>query len=58
MLVKTLNPKTKVFVYRNMELALQWLSSERAAMYDPSKRDYFLQYQVGPQAGQVESHPF
>ena len=32
MLVKEKNPNTRVFVYRNMELGLSWLASERAAM--------------------------
>ena len=33
MLVKQRNPHARVFAYRNWELALSWLSSERAAMY-------------------------
>jgi hypothetical protein len=28
-----------------MELALQWLESQRAVMYDPTKAGWFLQYQ-------------
>ena len=40
-----------------MELALEWLSSERAAMNDPTKSDYFLKYQVGPNAGQIYNEP-
>ena len=31
----------------NMELALEWLESQRAVMYDPSKADLFLQYTDG-----------
>jgi hypothetical protein len=46
-MVKAISPSSRVFVYRNMELALQWLSSERAAMYDPAKAGYFLQYTDG-----------
>jgi hypothetical protein len=44
--VKTESPSTKVLVYRNVLWALQWLSSERAAMEDPAKADYFLRYSV------------
>ena len=29
---------------RTQELALEWLESQRAIMYDASKADYFLQY--------------
>jgi hypothetical protein len=57
MQVKSLNPNTKVFVYRNMELALEWLSSERAAMYNESMSDFFLKYQTGPNAGQIYNEP-
>jgi len=45
--VKAINPKTKVFVYRNLELALQFLSSERAAMNNSSLSGYFLKYRNG-----------
>ena len=31
-------------VYHNLELALEWIESARAAMYDPSKAHFFLQY--------------
>eukprot|EP00662_Eupelagonemidae_sp_cell21_P035515 gene35515-7164_t len=34
-------------IYHNTELALGWLASQRVAMDDPSKRDYFLQYKNG-----------
>lgn len=34
-------------IYHNTALALGWLESQRAAMDDPSKRDYFLQYPNG-----------
>jgi hypothetical protein len=30
-----------------MELALEWEESQRKAMYDPTKADYFLQYTDG-----------
>jgi hypothetical protein len=42
-MVKAINPNTRVFVYRNMELGLQWLSSERRAMFNPNMSHYFLQ---------------
>ena len=28
----------------NLELALEWLESQRMVMNDPSKRDWFIQY--------------
>jgi len=55
--VKSVNPLTKVFVYHNLELALEWLENERMAMYDPTKKDYFLQYQTGPNKGQIYNEP-
>ena len=36
----------------NTELALEWLEPQRAAMLDPSKADFFLQYQPGNPSGQ------
>ena len=47
----------QVFVYRNMELGLQWLNSERLAMNNPAMKDFFMQYQVGPQAGEIYNEP-
>ena len=35
----------------NMELALEWLESQRAVMYDPTKTDYFLQYHFSGASG-------
>jgi len=43
--IKAIDPTTKCFVYRNTELALEWLSSQRAVMQDPSRAGYFLQFQ-------------
>lgn len=34
-------------IYHNVELALQWIESARAVMYDPAKADWFLQYTDG-----------
>ena len=34
--------RTRVFVYRNFELALEWIRGQRAAMNDPTKSGYFL----------------
>jgi len=47
LLIKQSSPGTKVFIYHNTELALQWLESQRAVMYDPSKSNWFLQYTDG-----------
>ena len=41
--VKAINPETKCFVYRNGELALQWLGSEAAQMYNATAAGLFLQ---------------
>jgi hypothetical protein len=38
---------TRCFIYHNMELALEWLESQRLVMYDDTKADYFLQYTDG-----------
>jgi hypothetical protein len=38
---------TRCGIYHNVELALQWLESNRAVMYDPSKADWFLQFTDG-----------
>jgi len=43
-MVKEVNPDTKCFIYHNMELALEFLESQREVMYDGRKKDYFLQY--------------
>jgi hypothetical protein len=40
-----------VLRYRNTELALEWLEPQREVMQDPSKRDFFLQYQAGNPGG-------
>lgn len=42
--IKSINPDVKCFVYRNTELALEWLSSQRAVM-DESHRGWFLNFQ-------------
>jgi len=52
-IVKSGSPSTKVFVYRNLELALEWIRGQRTIMQDPSKSGYFLQYQSGPSKGIV-----
>ena len=38
---------SRCFIYHNMELALEWLESQRLVMYDDTKADYFLQYTDG-----------
>lgn len=49
--IKAVDATTKCFVYRNTELALEWLEPQRAVMYDPAFADYFLQYQPGNPSG-------
>ena len=34
-------------IYHNVELALEWIESSRAVMFDPAKADWFLQYTDG-----------
>ena len=46
-LVVTLAQATRCFIYHNLELALEWEEDQRAAMVDPSKAHYFLQYTDG-----------
>ena len=41
------NPKTRCLIYHNMNTALQVIESNRAVMYDPSKKDWWLQYTDG-----------
>eukprot|EP00041_Stephanoeca_diplocostata_P008139 m.117954 g.117954 ORF g.117954 m.117954 type:complete len:465 (+) comp17191_c0_seq14:210-1604(+) len=43
--VKEVNPFTKCFVYRNTELALEWMTSQHEVM-DASHAGYFLQFQA------------
>ena len=38
---------TRCFAYKNQELALRWLESQRAAMDDPSRLSWFLQWPNG-----------
>lgn len=38
---------TRCSIYHNVELALQWLESNRAVMYDAAKKDWFLQFTDG-----------
>ena len=38
---------TRCFEYRNQELALRWLESQRAAMDDPVRADWFLRWPNG-----------
>jgi hypothetical protein len=45
--LKATGKATRCMIYHNFELALEWLESQRAAMYDPTKRDLFLQWPNG-----------
>ena len=46
-------------IYHNVELALQWLESNRAVMYDDDKADWFLQYtrSDGTKNGTIYNEP-
>ena len=37
----------RCFIYHNLELALEWMESQRRAMRDPAKRHWFVQYTDG-----------
>jgi len=45
--LKAAGKATRCFIYHNLELALEWEEDQRAAMVDPSKAHYFLQYTDG-----------
>jgi hypothetical protein len=45
--IKAVNPRTRVTVYRQMEVALGWQASSRRAMYDETRKDWFAQYTDG-----------
>jgi hypothetical protein len=45
--IKAAGMTQRCCIYHNQELALGWLESQAAAMDDPSKADYFLQYTDG-----------
>jgi hypothetical protein len=45
--LKASGKATRCLLYHNFELALEWLESQRAVMYDPTKRDLFLQWPNG-----------
>ena len=49
----------RCFIYHNMELALQWLESQRAVMYDPDMAGMFLQYTDGQghKLGRIYNEP-
>eukprot|EP00475_Leptophrys_vorax_P026231 TRINITY_DN3689_c0_g1_i1.p1 TRINITY_DN3689_c0_g1~~TRINITY_DN3689_c0_g1_i1.p1 ORF type:complete len:356 (-),score=63.69 TRINITY_DN3689_c0_g1_i1:43-1110(-) len=44
-MIKQVNPNTRCFIYHNMELALQWLESQKSLM--TSEADLFLRYPNG-----------
>ena len=54
-LLKAAGKATRCFGYHNTELALQWLESQRALMYDPAYKDYFLQFLPGNPSKQVRA---
>eukprot|EP00047_Mylnosiga_fluctuans_P008772 m.260071 g.260071 ORF g.260071 m.260071 type:complete len:421 (-) comp23253_c0_seq1:104-1366(-) len=46
-LIRAVNPKTKVFVYRNLVKALPWYSSVRDKAADPAYAGWFLHFKEG-----------
>ena len=44
----------RCFMYHNMELALGWIESQAAAMYDPSSSGYFLSWPNGTTYNEME----
>jgi hypothetical protein len=50
-LLKAAGKTTRCFTYRNSELALEWLESQRALMSDPANKGLFLQYLPGNSGG-------
>ena len=40
--IKAVSPHTRCLIYRNMELALQAMESDRAVMYDPARAGWFI----------------
>jgi len=45
--IKAVNPKTRVYVYRNSELALNVFDNCAKIMYDPSKANWFVVFPNG-----------
>jgi hypothetical protein len=45
--LKTSGVATRCFAYKNSELALRWLESQRAAMDDPARATWFLRWPNG-----------
>ena len=50
-LLKQAGRAVRCSVYKNSELALQWMESQRAIMADPANAELFLQYQPGNPSG-------
>jgi hypothetical protein len=46
-IIKAVNPKTRVFVYRQSELALNVFDNGAKVMYDPSKTNWFVLFPNG-----------
>ena len=58
-LLKAAGLANRCFIYHNMELALQWLESQRAVMYDINYQDFFLRYTdgLGNKIGKIYNEP-
>ena len=46
-IIKAINPKTRIFVYRQSELALNIFDNGAKVMYDPSKTNWFVLFPNG-----------
>lgn len=56
--IKQVDSTTRCFVYRNTELALEWMEPHRAVMDDPAFSDFFLQYQPGNPSNATPGTPY
>lgn len=55
-MVKAINPKTKVFVYRNLVKALPWYTGVRTKITDPAYDGFFLKFKPGGAYGNGTYH--
>jgi hypothetical protein len=55
--VKSLNVRTRVFVYRNIVKALPWYSSVREKLEDPAYSGFFLKFKDGINGTYYTSNP-
>lgn len=55
-MLKAAGKAHRCFIYHNMELALQWLESQREVMYDQSYAGFFL-HEKGDPSGPIYNEP-